>query len=236
VRRDYHNWYSSRLDRHMELLAYGQSGLPILVFPTARGRFYEYENMGMIQVLTSKIEAGNIQIFCVDSVDGESWYNRNVHPHERVRRHMSYEEYVLFEVAPFIKGQSGSQQLRTTGCDLGGYHALNFTLKHPDLAPSCVSMSGCFEVKQFMDGYYDNDFYFNNPFDYVPNIADPWFLDQYRHLNVTLAVADWDICLGQNKQMGDMLTRHNIPHALDVWTGGEQLAWPLWQRMATKFF
>jgi esterase/lipase superfamily enzyme len=236
MRRDYHNWYSNRLDRHMELLAYGHAGTPLLVFPTSRGRFFEYENAGMIHVLASKIEAGELQVLCVDSIDGESWYNRSLHPHDRVRRQISYEDYILFEVVQLMKGKSGAQQISTTGCSLGAYHALNFAMRHPDVANACVAMSGSFDMRPFMDGYYDNDFYFNNPVDYLPNMSDPWFLDRYRQMRLILAVGDWDICLGENYRMAEILGRRGIPHWLDVWSGGEQHDWPLWQRMALKFF
>jgi len=236
MRRDYHNWYSHRLGRHMELLSYGQAGLPVLVFPTSRGRFFEYENAGMIHALAQEIEWGHIQVFCVDSIDSESWYNRSLHPHDRVRRHMTYEDYLLFEVVPLMKGRGGAQQICTTGCSLGAYHALNFAMRHPDVVSTCITMSGAFDMKSFMDGYYDNDFYFNNPVDYIPNMNDPWFLDHYRQMKIVLAAGDWDICLGENYRMAEILGRKGIPHWLDVWSGQERHDWPLWQRMAVKFF
>ena len=48
MNREYHKWYSSRLGRDMELLVFGHAGLPVLVFPTSGGRFYEFEDRGMI--------------------------------------------------------------------------------------------------------------------------------------------------------------------------------------------
>jgi esterase/lipase superfamily enzyme len=236
VRRDYHNWHSPRLGRDMELLVFGHAGAPLLVFPTSQGRFYEYENAGMIHVLAGKIDAGQLQVFCVDSVDSESWYNRSIHPHDRVRRHIMYEEYILYEVVPLIRGLSGAGQTGVTGCSLGAYHAFNLAMRHPDVASSCVCMSGAFEMRQFMDGYYDDDFYFNNPFDYLPNMNDPRFLDRYHAMRLILAAGDHDICLGENFQMAHVLGTKGIPHWLDVWTGGERHDWPLWQRMAVKFF
>src|SRR5438270_8724136 len=116
MRRDYHNWYSHWLGRHMELLAYGHAGMPILVFPTSQGRFYEYENAGMIHAIWQKIESGNLQVFCVDSVDSESWYNSNIHPHDRVMRHIAYENYLLHDVLPLIKSVNGAQKICVTGC------------------------------------------------------------------------------------------------------------------------
>jgi esterase/lipase superfamily enzyme len=236
MRRDYHNWYSHRLGRHMELLSYGHGGFPLLVFPTSQGRFFEYENNGMIHAVSQQIEWGRLQVFCVDSVDSESWYNRGIHPHDRVMRQIAYEDYLLYEVVPLMKRLSGSQQIGTTGCSLGAYHALNFALRHPDLTSKCVAMSGAFDMKRFMDGYYDEAFYFQNPVDYAPNISDAWFLERYRQMTLVLAVGDHDICLGENFRMAEILGRRGIPHWLDVWTGGERHDWPLWQRMAVKFF
>jgi esterase/lipase superfamily enzyme len=236
MRRDYHNWYSHRLGRNMEMLAYGEGGMPVLVFPTSRGKFYEYENSGMVHAIWQKIEARQLQLFCIDSVDSDSWYNRGIHPHDRVMRHIAYEDYVLYEVVPLMKSLSASSQICTTGCSFGAYHGLNFAMRHPDLVSICVAMSGAFDLRSFMDGYYDQDFYFNNPVDYLANVNDDWFLDRYRQMKLVLAVGDHDICLGENFRMADILGRKGIPHWLDVWTGGERHDWPLWQRMAQKFF
>ncbi|MBV9760142.1 MAG: esterase family protein [Acidobacteriaceae bacterium] len=236
MRRDYHKWYSSRLNRDMELLAYGHAGMPVLVFPSSRGRFYEYEDAGMIHAIWQQIEWGRVQLFCVDSVDSESWYNRGIHPHDRVMRHNAYEGYILYEVLPLIRGINGGGQICTTGCSFGAYHALNFALRHPDVVSTCVAMSGSYDMRSFMDGYYDMDFYFNNPVDYLPNMNDGWFLEHYRRMRIVLAAGDHDICLGANFQMAHIFGVKQIPHWMDVWTGGEKHDWPLWQRMAVKFF
>jgi len=236
MRRDYHNWYSPRLDRHMELLVFGSGGLPIVVFPTERGRFYDYENKGMIQAVAGPVEAGRLQVFCIDSVDPESWLNRAVHPHERLARHLAYESYVLYEVAPLMKKLSGAAQIGATGCGLGGYHAFNFAMKHPDLTSASISMSGCFDMRRFMDGFYSNEFYFNNPFDYLPNMRDTWFLERYAKMRLILAVGDHDIYLAENVRMKEILSKREISCWLDVWESEETHDWPLWQRMAVKFF
>lgn len=236
MRRDYHNWYSPRLDRHMDLLTFGEGRSPLLAFPPERGRFFDYENNGMIQALGPKIDAGQLQIFCVDSLDAESWLNRSTHPHERLARYMAYESYVLYEVAPLMKKLSGAQQIGVTGCGLGAYHAFNFAMKHPDLTFSCVAMSGYFDMRRFMDGFYENELYFNNPQDYLPNLTDPWFLERYAKMRLILAAADNDLYLDENVRMSEILRKRGIPHWLDVWTAVKERDWPLWRRMAIKFF
>ena len=141
---------------------------------------------------------GELQVFCPDAVDTESWYNKGVHPRVRVLRHLQYERYILHELLPFLRWKNNAPQLAVTGCSFGGYHAMNFSLKHPDMVTHCVSMSGAFDIHQFLDGYYDDDCYFNCPPDYLPNMSDDWFLSRYRKMNIVLGSGDWDMCLDQN--------------------------------------
>jgi esterase/lipase superfamily enzyme len=233
MRRDYHNWLSPRLERQMELLVFGHAGTPVVVFPTTQGRFYEYEDSGMVSALEGKINAGQIQLFCVDSVDSESWLNRAVHPHERVRRQVTYEQYVLEELVPLIRGVNGPGLITVTGCSLGGYQSVNLTLRHPDLVASCISMSGIFDLKRFMDDYYDEDFYFNNPVDYLANTTDPWFLERYGKLKLVLAAGDHDESLSDNRHLAQTLANKNVAACLDVWSGKPD-QWALWRAMALK--
>ena len=130
--REYHKGYSSRLGREMELLVFGHAGLPVVVFPTSCGRFFDFEDRGMVAALAAKIDAGQLQLFCVDSVDAESWYNRAAAPRWRIARHMRYEEYLINELVPLIRQQNPDPRLISLGCSFGGYHAVNIALRHPE--------------------------------------------------------------------------------------------------------
>ena len=236
MNREYHKNYSHELQRDMESLVYGHVGQPMLVFPTSRRRFFEYEDSGMIHALAGKIDAGQLQVFCVDGVDGESWYNRDAHPGARIWRHVQYERYVLHEFMPFLKWKNWAPQIVVTGCSFGGYHALNFSMKHTDLVSACVTMSGAYDIKSFLDGYYDDNCYFNNPPDYLPRVGDEWFLSRYRQMKIVLGSSNWDICLDANVKMAGILPERGIPHWLDIWNDNSRHDWPLWQRMAGKYF
>ena len=231
MNREYHKWYSWRLNRDMELLVFGHAGTPMLVFPTSRGRFFEYENNGMIDAVRSQFESGRLQAFCVDSVDAESWYNKSAHPRDRVLRHIQYEAYILEEVMPFLRNRNWSPARIATGCSFGGYHALNLALRHPDLITHCVSMSGAFDITQFLDGYYDGNCYFNNPPDYLPGLERNWDGNHF-----SLVTGEWDICLGENFRMANLMGIRGIPHNLDVWGDHTKHDWPWWRRMSQKYF
>ena len=62
----YHSQDSRHLGRPMEYKVYGHGGRPVVVFPTSNGRFYQYEDSGMIDELRIFIDSGQIQIWTVD--------------------------------------------------------------------------------------------------------------------------------------------------------------------------
>ena len=236
MRRDYIKWYSPSLGRDMELLAYGHAGFPVVIFPTSGGRFFEYEDRGMVGALAPKIDRGELQVMCVDSVDQESWYNRSIAPADRLHRHNAFDAYLTFEVAPFVRDRTSWGQIGTTGCSFGGYHAINYALRHPDIVTYAVSMSGAFDVpRRFLDGYYNSDAYFHSPLDSLLNLEYQWFLERLRRSYYVLVVGNADPLFDQNVKMAHAFGIKGVPHTLDVWEGfGHD--WPWWQKMADKYF
>jgi len=237
MRRDYHKWWSPELGRDMELLVFGHDGLPAVVFPTSQGRFYEFEDRGMVDAVRDKIEGGRLQLFCVDSVDGESWYNRGVGPDWRIARHVQYENYILREVLPLVRKINHRPHMASVGCSFGGYHAVNIALKHPHLFSGCLSMSGAYDLKGlgFLHGYYSDDVYFNMPLDYVPNICDHSCLEKMRHNTYVLATGVHDQCWNDNERLAAEMRAKHIPVRLDVWGDDTGHDWPWWQRMAQVY-
>jgi esterase/lipase superfamily enzyme len=217
----------------MELLLFGHGGAPYIVFPTSMGAFFEYEDSGMVGALGEKLSQGALQLFCIASADRESWYNRGAHPRHRVERALAYERYVLHDVVPLVKQRNGSG-IGVTGCSFGGYHALTFALRHPDVVSSCVVMSGAYSIQPFLDGYYDQDCYFFCPPDFLPRLDDRWYLDRYRNRKWVLATGEHDICLRDNERMSDLLTSKGVPHSLHVWQSMWH-DWPWWQKMAQAY-
>ena len=51
MHREHRQWHSPALGRTMELLVFGHAGTPLITFPSSMGRFYEWEDFGMIEAL-----------------------------------------------------------------------------------------------------------------------------------------------------------------------------------------
>jgi esterase/lipase superfamily enzyme len=226
MKREYHKWWSPRLGRDMELLVFGQRGTRVLVFPTRCGRFYEYENLGLVEHVRARIEAGWLQLYCVDSVDRETFYSQSAPGFERVRRHQRYEEYVLEEVLPLSEQLNRDSLVMAHGCSLGAYHALNIALRHPKRFCKAVAFSGRFDltcgVEHFHDlfgGYRDELVYWHTPNAYLPNLHDGEHIATLRRMEVVLAVGERDPFRVENDRMVQNLQRLGIPHACHVWSG-----------------
>ena len=219
----------------MELLVFGHAGVPVVIFPTSQGRFYEFEDRGLIGAVAHKIDNGEIQLYCLDSVDAESWYNRNVPPRWRIARHMQYESYVMEEVLPLIRQKNWNHHLISLGCSFGGYHAANIALRHPDRFTGFLSMSGAFDITRFLHGYYDNDAYFHTPPHFIPNLSDSWYFDHYRQNNYVLATGWDDHCRGENEYLSRLMGDKWIPHKLFIWDSWNSHDWPTWARMMNEY-
>ncbi|HEY1803883.1 MAG TPA: alpha/beta fold hydrolase [Terracidiphilus sp.] len=235
MNREYHKWRSNRLGREMEMLIFGHAGLPILVFPTSGGRFYEFEDRGMIAAVADRIHSGRLQFFCVDSVNDESWYNRQALPRQRIARHLQYEAYLLNEAVPLIRRMNPDPRLVALGLSFGGYHAVNLALRHPEIVSGFISLSGTFDLTGFLDGYYDQDCYFHLPTHYLPRLADPRYFDRFRRNRFVLAAGRDDHCLSQNYELDRILNEKGIPHEFDVWDLPNSHDWPAWQRMLQQY-
>lgn len=49
MKEEYIKWYSLNLSRDIEMLVFGHSGYPIILFPTSMGSFHENKDMGLIE-------------------------------------------------------------------------------------------------------------------------------------------------------------------------------------------
>lgn len=100
---NHYKQYSHNLGREMEFLVYGHSGRPIVVFPAQDGRFYDFYNFGMVDAAADYINQGKIMLFCVDSIDGESWSRLGENYETRIEQHNRWFKYIVDEAIPKFK-------------------------------------------------------------------------------------------------------------------------------------
>lgn len=240
----YHKEYSRELCRDMEYKVYGDRGKPVLVFPTSAGRFYQYEDFGMIETIKDFILDGRIQVWTCDGVDNETFLNTQLNPDERIKKHEFYDRYITQELIPSIIGKSRENneskeyKILVTGCSMGAYHSANFFFRHPDLFDALIALSGVYSTHYFFGDYMSPTTYFHSPIHYLPSLEDERYLDLYRRSKII-------ICSGQGAyeekmaadtlQMKAILSAKNIPAWVDLWGQDVNHDWPWWKKQIVYF-
>ncbi|HEX9252466.1 MAG TPA: esterase, partial [Ignavibacteriaceae bacterium] len=206
LKEEYHKWHSQFIDREFEMLVFGHAGFPVIIFPTSRARYYQAKDFGLINAAEYLIDTGKIKIYCPDSLDNLSWYNTNIYPADRVKTQIAYEEVILNDVIEFAFQDTGFDKVGLSGCSFGGYHSANIAFRNPDKVRYLFTMGGASNIKRFLDGYYDDNCYFNNPPDYLANLTDDKILDAIKKIGIILGTGEFDMCLDENKELSRILS------------------------------
>ena len=123
------------------------------------------------------------------------------------------------------------------GASLGAYHAANTLFRYPHQVKRCYALSGIYDLRAFMGGLYDDNFYFHNPVDYMANLSDPVGLraarvvrhpPRHRHpgrgRRATFTYA-----------LSDVLSRKSIRHSVDDWGAAGGHDWPYWKAQMREY-
>jgi esterase/lipase superfamily enzyme len=226
MERKYECVWSEALGRTMEHLRFGDRGVPVLAFPTSCARFFQWEDFGLVDGLAEPIEAGSIQLWCVDSVDSESWYASDRPPADRVRRHLAFELYLLQELLPRLP-----EPPVATGTSLGAFHAVLTCLRHPDRFRGWVGMSGVYDNSRWLDGYNDQETYLTNPLALVQGLWEERYLGPLRAMAPKVIVTGKeDSNVDDSIRLAEALRTRGVDVRLDLWEGWAH-DWPYWKEM-----
>ena len=217
------------------VLMYGHWGRPVLVFPAQEGNRYEWEDRGMLDAVAWLVDAGRVKLYCVDSWDSGTWHDGRLPLEERARRHRGFEDRLLGHVVPLIHADCGGfQEIVTTGVSFGAYHAANLALRRAELFPLALCLSGVYDLSVIGWGERGDEFYFQNPADYVAGLGGD-HLDWLRsRVSLLLVVGQgaWEDSTGaleSTRRFAGLLGSKGIRHELDVWGYDVPHDWPSWR-------
>lgn len=240
---EYHKEYSHNLGRDMEFKVYGHAGKPVLCIPCQSGRFYEFEDMHMIDVYAPYIEDGRIQVFTIDSLDGETLAGTG-DPRWRICRHESWIKYIVEEAIPRfseINTLANGWEIRfaVTGLSLGALHAATLYFRFPDVFDAVMCLSGAYTNEYFFGDYHDELTYINSPQQFIKNMPnDHPYLDKYRSGRMIFCVGQgaWEIeTLESTRYFDGVLSEKNVGARFDYWGVDVRHDWEWWFVQAAYF-
>ncbi|AMB98771.1 transposase [Aerococcus urinaehominis] len=232
--------WSGQLGREMGFNKYGHAGKPVIVFPSSGGSQDEFADFGMIETIANHIDAGRLTVYTPSSIDSESWLAEGKSGHNMAKAHNQYDKYIISEFLPLIRHESQwGGKIMATGCSMGGFHAVNFGLRHPDVFDVVIAMSGVYDAR-FFTGDFGDDMvvYENSPIDYLNNMTDAWFLDQYRqnHYIVAVGQGNWEgPHIEATRQLESTFANKAIPGWFDYWGHDVPHDWPAWRQQFPYF-
>lgn len=232
---EYITHYSSCLNRDMHMLVYGHDGVPVLAFPCQDGMCDNWEGFQMPAELSGYIEAGQLQLFCVDTVDKETWSDEYGDKEHRAWMQEQYFHYIVNEALPHIRYINSSGRLpMVTGFSLGATHAAILFFRRPDLFRGVLACSGCYSAVSFWGGWCNGTLYDNSPLDFLRNLPyDHPYIDLYNSRNIVLCVGQgrWEgECLTTTKEMKNVLASKGINAWVDLWGYDVDHDWPWWKK------
>ena len=234
MNREYRKWWSPALEREMELLVFGDRGTPVIVFPTSMGRFYQWEDFGLVGHMAGRIDEGWLQLWCVDSVDAESFYAKTRPWQERVARHVAYERHVVDEVVPAVRSANPVEFLMAAGASFGAFHAVTLAARRPGVIRKAVGLSGAYDSARWLDGRRDGDAYFVNPLAFLPDLTDERHLAPLRATEIVIATGREDPNVEESRRVAALLQEKGVPASLHLWDGWAH-DWPYWKEMVDVF-
>jgi esterase/lipase superfamily enzyme len=208
------------------------------MFPTAAADYLEYERFYLIDSIKWFIDNGLIRAYSINSVNKYSLLNKQSHPGWKVEMLSRYDRYIMEEVLPLIRNECGEDaRPLVTGASLGAFLAMNTYLKHSDNFRGVIAMSGSYDIYSYLENYYDDNVYFNNPVAYMKNMNDDYHLPRLRQADSLVIVSGQGDYEAPEKsiELSGILHSKGIPHVLDLWGHDVRHDWEWWRKMLPHY-
>lgn len=244
MKTQYYKEYSPALGREMEWKVYGHGGRPVLYIPCQDGRFFDFEDFHMTDVWTPWIDAGQVCVFSIDTIDRETWSDTWGNAEYRSQLYENWIHYITDEMVPFMRkmvnemnGWTGYPGIIAFGCSLGAAHAANLYFRRPDLFDGLLALSGVYSAEYGFGTFMNDLVYQNSPVHYLANMPyDHPYIQLY---NKKKAI----ICTGQGpweqpeytRQLDRILHAKGINAWVDYWGYDCSHDWPWWYKQVTYF-
>jgi len=237
IAKDSFRWYSPNIEQEVQLVRWGHFGTPVLVFPTAGGDAEEIERFLMIRALEPLLDAGRIKVYSIDSVAGRAWISGQHSPEYCSRLQNLFDAYVYHEVTPAIRNDCRSENLEiiAAGASIGAFNSVATVCRHPDAYRMAIAMSGTFDLSKFLNGSFNQDFYFSSPLHYLPELhGEQLQALQRRLILMPSGEGDWED-IGESWRMATVLGAKRIPNRVDPWGRNYDHSWSTWREMLPKY-
>lgn len=234
------SWLSERLGQEVAVVRWGETGTPILLFPTAGGDAEEIERFLVIDTLADYLEAGRVKIYSCDSVAGRAMLTQEGSPADRMRAMDRFQDFIYREVVPAIRTDCRDPEVETiaAGSSIGAFYALAMVSRYPDAFRAALCMSGTYDLLRFLKAVPSDitqDLYLSSPLHFVPGLEGA-LLEKLRERFVLVASGEGRAeDIGESERVAELLEKKGIPYRFDNWGEEWHHDWPTWRNMLHRY-
>jgi len=97
-------------------------------------------------------------------------------------------------------------------------------------------MSGTYDLSRYLDGRWNDDFYYSSPLHYLAELPDGVQLSDLRRRFIVLATGSgrWENT-EESWRMANALGARAIPNRVDDWGDRYDHDWPTWRQMLPQY-
>jgi len=230
-------WVSAHLEKEVQLVRWGESGSPVLLFPTAGGDAEEVERFNLIKALEPLTNAGKIKVYSTDSIAGKAWISGQHSGKYCSRLQNLFDAVVYNEIVPLIRADCNSDDIEiiTAGASIGAFNAMASVCRHPDAFRLAIGMSGTYDLTKYLDGQFNQEFYFCSPLQFLPGLEGQ-ILEQLQERMIVMPCGQGDYeDIGESWRLAKTLGEKGIPNRVEPWGDEWHHNWVTWREMLPRY-
>lgn len=230
-------WHSPRIEQAVQLVRWGSYGTPVLLFPTAGGDAEEVERFHLIRALEPLLDEGRIKVYSIDSVAGRAWISGRESGEYCSKLQNLFDAYIYHEVTPAIRKDCATDgiEIVAAGASIGAFNAVATICRHPDAYRLAIAMSGTYDLSKYLEGRFNQDFYFSSPLHYLPGLEGE-ALQALRRRLILLPTGEGNYeDIGESWRMARALGAKGVPNRVDSWGRSYHHDWVTWREMLPKY-
>lgn len=231
--------HHAETNEDFDVISYGSSGRPVIVFPEADSSCTSWEYNGMIDVLSGILEDGSARLFCVDSADRSSWYAQYAPEGYRLESVSAYFDFVEGELADFIAEECDEKDGLPilAGAGVGALNATIEMLRQPKRYAGLLALSGTYDARRYVGDGMSEEWLAFSPVDLAAELtrnAAAAHVFEGRHLAFICGQGDGEAGIDTQRALDASLSQAGVEATFEYWGYDVTYGWGWWKEEARQ--
>jgi len=200
----------------------------------------------MVDELAPYLDAGQIQLWTVDSIDEQTFFRPRKNWRIAMWRQEQWMAYLHEEFIPMVVHENrqanhqtgfqpgpGGKKLMLTGCSMGAFHAANYFFRNPHGIDSLIALSGVYSPVSFTGGYMNQALRANSVLDYMSDPISPARRRAYDAARLVFCSGQGpgeEEMLADTEALDEVLEQQSIHAWVDIWGEDADHDWVWWKQ------